>query len=92
MNDPSTHVLMIEDNPGDADLVRLRLVESKSPVDVSCVDRLSDGLASLAKQPPSTVRRAAGPESSRQSGSGDVSQGAGEGAGRADRHPVGAGR
>ncbi|MGB9074982.1 MAG: hybrid sensor histidine kinase/response regulator [Terriglobales bacterium] len=55
MNDPSTHVLMIEDNPGDADLVRLRLVEGKSPVDVSCVDRLSDGLASLAKQPPSVV-------------------------------------
>ena len=27
MNDPSTHVLLIEDNPGDADLVRLRLVE-----------------------------------------------------------------
>ena len=50
-----THVLLIEDNPGDADLVRLRLVEGKSPVDVSCVDRLSEGLASLAKEPPSVV-------------------------------------
>lgn len=55
MSDPSTHVLMIEDNPGDADLVRLRLIESKSPVDVSCVDRLSDGLVSLTKQQPSVV-------------------------------------
>ena len=55
MNHSSTHVLLIEDNPGDADLVRLRLVEGKSPVDVSCVDRLSEGLASLAKEPPSVV-------------------------------------
>ena len=30
MKDQSTHVLLIEDNPGDADLVRLRLVEGKS--------------------------------------------------------------
>ena len=30
MNDQATRVLLIEDNPGDADLVRLRLVESKS--------------------------------------------------------------
>lgn len=55
MNDQSTHVLLIEDNPGDADLVRLRLVESKSLVDVSCVERLSDGLASLTNQRPSVV-------------------------------------
>jgi signal transduction histidine kinase len=55
MNDQSTHVLLIEDNPGDADLVRLRLVEGKSSMDVNCVDRLSDGLASLAQQPPSVV-------------------------------------
>ena len=46
---------MIEDNPGDADLVRLRLVESDSGVNVNCVDRLADGLASMAKQPPSVV-------------------------------------
>ena len=51
----TTHVLLIEDNPGDADLVRLRLIESKSPVNVSSVERLSDGLASLAKSRPSVV-------------------------------------
>jgi signal transduction histidine kinase len=55
MNNGQTHVLLIEDNPGDADLVRLRLVESDSAVDVSCVNRLADGLASMAKQPPSVV-------------------------------------
>lgn len=50
-----THVLLIEDNPGDADLVRLRLVEGDSSVDVSSVSRLADGLASIAKEPPSVV-------------------------------------
>lgn len=55
MKDQSTHVLLIEDNPGDADLVRLRLVESKSPVDVSCVNRLSDGLDSLKEKSPSVI-------------------------------------
>jgi len=51
----STHVLLIEDNPGDADLVRLRLVESNPLVDVSCVTRLADGIASLKEKPPSLV-------------------------------------
>jgi len=55
MNNGHTHVLLIEDNPGDADLVRLRLVEGDSAVDVNCVSRLADGLASLSKQPPSVV-------------------------------------
>jgi len=55
MNHKTTSVLLIEDNPGDADLVRLRLVEGKSPVSVSCVNRLSDGLASLTKETPSVV-------------------------------------
>jgi sigma-B regulation protein RsbU (phosphoserine phosphatase) len=50
-----TNILMIEDNQGDADLVRLRLVESRSPVKVNCVSRLSDGLASLMKETPSIV-------------------------------------
>jgi len=45
-----TQVLLIEDNPGDADLVRLRLIEGSTPVNVSCVNRLSDGLAFLAKK------------------------------------------
>ena len=55
MKDQSTHVLLIEDNPGDADLVRLRLVESKSAVDVNCVHRLSDGLESLKERSPSVI-------------------------------------
>src|SRR5271170_8103148 len=55
MTQATTSVLLIEDNPGDADLVRLRLVEGKSPVSVNCVNRLSDGLASLARETPSVV-------------------------------------
>lgn len=55
MSEASTHVLLIEDNPGDADLVRLRLVESNPLVDVSCVHRLSDGIAALKQQPPSLI-------------------------------------
>ncbi len=49
------HVLLIEDNPGDADLVRLRLVEGKSGVQVNCVPRLSDALACLEVETPSLV-------------------------------------
>src|SRR5208337_4242051 len=52
---PATSILLIEDNPGDADLVRLRLVEGQSTVKVNCVNRLSDGLASLSSEPPSVV-------------------------------------
>jgi len=55
MDHPMTNVLLIEDNPGDADLVRLRLVEGQSPVKVNCVNRLSDGLASLTVETPSVV-------------------------------------
>jgi signal transduction histidine kinase len=55
MTQPTTSVLLIEDNPGDADLVRLRLVEGQSPVRVNCVNRLSEGLASLALETPSVV-------------------------------------
>src|SRR5271154_4694003 len=55
MDQQTTNVLLIEDNPGDADLVRLRLVEGKSPVNVNCVNRLSDGLASLTRETPSVV-------------------------------------
>ncbi|MGA9897567.1 MAG: hybrid sensor histidine kinase/response regulator, partial [Terriglobales bacterium] len=51
----TTRVLLIEDNPGDADLVRLRLVEGNSSVEVNCVERLSDGMASLSQHPPSVV-------------------------------------
>jgi signal transduction histidine kinase len=55
MDHQTTQILLIEDNPGDADLVRLRLVEGKSPVHVNCVNRLSEGLASLSKQTPAVV-------------------------------------
>ncbi|MGO9649780.1 MAG: ATP-binding protein [Terriglobales bacterium] len=55
MSDQATRVLLIEDNPGDADLVRLRLVEGNSAVEVNCVERLADGIASLGLHPPSVV-------------------------------------
>jgi signal transduction histidine kinase len=55
MTKKATHVLLIEDNPGDADLVRLRLVEGKSAAEVNCVNRLSDGLESLKQSSPSVI-------------------------------------
>jgi signal transduction histidine kinase len=55
MYDQITNVLLIEDNPGDADLVRLRLVEGRPGVKVNCVNRLADGLASLSKETPTLV-------------------------------------
>lgn len=55
MTNGSKHILLIEDNQGDADLVRLRLVEAESDVEVSCVDRLSTGLESISRNPPSVV-------------------------------------
>jgi sigma-B regulation protein RsbU (phosphoserine phosphatase) len=55
MNNGHSHVLLIEDNAGDADLVRLRLVEGDPAAQVRCVTRLADGLASMAKLPPSVV-------------------------------------
>jgi phosphoserine phosphatase RsbU/P len=55
MSNGPTHVLLIEDNQGDADLVRLRLVESASDVEVSYADRLSTGLAALAAKSPAVV-------------------------------------
>jgi signal transduction histidine kinase len=55
MSEQPTNILLIEDNPGDADLVRLRLIEGKAPVDVTRVERLADGLASLGRQSPAVV-------------------------------------
>ena len=55
MSDFPKQVLLIEDNPGDADLVRLRLTEGKTQLDVSCVNRLSEGLASIETKPPAVV-------------------------------------
>ena len=55
MSDPPRHVLLIEDNPGDAELIGLRLIEGKSPAQVSRVERLSEGLAFLEQKSPSVV-------------------------------------
>lgn len=55
MDDQLNRVLLIEDNPGDADLVRLRLVEGESHMDVRCANRLATGLTSLSDEPPAVV-------------------------------------
>jgi len=55
MSEPPKHILLIEDNAGDADLIQLRLVESKSPMRVSRVERLSEGLAFLEQESPSVI-------------------------------------
>ena len=55
MSDPTADVLLVEDNPGDADLVRLRLVEGDTQANVDCVTRLSDGLDHLSQKPPALV-------------------------------------
>ena len=55
MDRPEAHVLLIEDNSGDADLVRLRLVEGRPQVRVECVARLSEALQFLATERPSLV-------------------------------------
>jgi len=86
MSERSTRVLLIEDNPGDADLIRLRLVEGSSPVDVSCAQRLSDGLASISEMRNAAIGSAARPEPPRQPGSGDVPQSSGKGSGRTCSH------
>ncbi|MBI3474926.1 MAG: response regulator [Acidobacteria bacterium] len=52
---PEAHILLIEDNPGDADLVRLRLTEGQPNLRVECVPRLSDALESLSHGTPSLV-------------------------------------
>jgi len=55
MEHEPANILLIEDNPGDADLIRLRLVEGKAEVHVNCVPRLSDALACLDAETPSLV-------------------------------------
>ncbi len=51
----AAHILLVEDNPGDADLVRLRLHEGRPEVQVNCVPRLSDALVCLEAETPSLV-------------------------------------
>lgn len=55
MSGPSPSVLLVEDNPGDAELVRVRLEEGQSAGEVDCVTRLSEGLAHLGRKKPSVV-------------------------------------
>jgi signal transduction histidine kinase len=55
MENQSAHILLVEDNPGDADLVRLRLLEGRPDVHLNCVPRLSDALACLDAEMPSLV-------------------------------------
>jgi signal transduction histidine kinase len=50
-----TQVLMIEDNPADADFIRLRLAESNSDLQVTCADRLVTGLAAIDTVLPAVV-------------------------------------
>ena len=54
MNAPA-RVLVVEDNQGDADLIRLRLMQSQTNVSVSVVSRLSDALEDLAQNSPALV-------------------------------------
>lgn len=55
MDQTSKRVLLVEDNPGDADLVRMRLVDGRAAVQVDCVQRLSDALAALEQDSHSLV-------------------------------------
>ena len=55
MERPETLILLIEDNPGDADLVRLRLTEGHSNLRVECAPRLADALESLSRETPALV-------------------------------------
>ncbi len=53
MEQSLSKILLVADKPGDADMVRLRLIDSK--FQVHCVTRLSDALARLEAEPPSLV-------------------------------------
>jgi len=46
------HVLLVEDNPGDADLTRETLATSKISIQISVVVDGVEALAFLLRQPP----------------------------------------
>ncbi|SRR5579871_3621256 len=52
MGNPSTHILLLEDNPGDAGLLKETLVSEKSfPCRLDISQRLSEGLKRLSQEP-----------------------------------------
>jgi DNA-binding response OmpR family regulator len=55
VNTEPARVLFIEDNEGDVDLVRLRLMEDNARFEVCCADRLSAGLQALTRETPAIV-------------------------------------
>lgn len=51
MRDP-VHVLLVEDNPGDADLTKETLEDGRVPFDVAVVVDGAEAIAYLRRQPP----------------------------------------
>ncbi len=50
-----TKVLVVEDNPADRKLISLSLSESPHRYNLTCAERLSEGLEKLGKQPPDVM-------------------------------------
>lgn len=55
MSNQPRRLLLIEDNQGDVDLVRFKLLEGNAEFEVYCADRLSAGLTALTEEPPAVV-------------------------------------
>ena len=51
----SAEILLVEDNPADADFVRLRLLESQPNLNIFNVNRLADALTKLEQNTPELV-------------------------------------
>jgi sigma-B regulation protein RsbU (phosphoserine phosphatase) len=49
------NVLLVEDNQGDADLIRLKLMEGQTNVNIVVVSRLSEALENLGQNSPALV-------------------------------------